>query len=255
MLIVLFLCAKNVQTNWGEKVKIGIMQPYLFPYIGYFSLINYCDKFIFFDTPQYISHGWVNRNRIIKQDGSLNFFIVPIQKCHRETPIKDIKICNDMKWKEKIYGQLTVYKKKAPNYEVVREIIEKVFEQDYGDSLSRLSILSVMEVCRYLNIRRDFSVYSNMGLDIEEVHAPDEWALNITQACHGDIYVNPPGGMSFFDRGKYQEKGIELQFLRQHFKQYVQKIGHFEPALSIIDIMMFCSVEEIIDMLNDFEIL
>lgn len=236
-------------------MKVGIMQPYLFPYIGYFSLIKYCDKFIFFDTPQYISHGWINRNRIIKQDGTFNYFVVPIQKCHRETPIKDIKICNNMDWRGKIYGQLTVYKKKAPNYELVMTIIRNVFEKDFGDSLFRLSIHSVIETCRYLNIERDFDVYSEMELDIEEVHAPDEWALNITQACHGDTYVNPPGGLGFFDREKYQEKNIKLEFLNQHFKQYVQKIGHFEPALSIIDVMMFCSREEIVDMLDDFEIL
>lgn len=232
------------------------MQPYLFPYIGYFSLINYSDKFIFFDTPQYISHGWINRNRIIKQDGSIGYFIVPIQKCHRETAIKDVKISNSTKWKEKIFGQLTVYRKKAPNYESVVTMIRSVFEQQaYGDSLSKLSILSVMEICRYLDIKRDFEIFSEMNLDIDDVHAPDEWALNITQACHGDTYVNPPGGLEFFDREKYRENNIKLEFLNQHFKQYVQRIGHFEPALSVIDLMMFCSKEEIIDMLYDFEIL
>ena len=73
-------------------MKLGIMQPYFLPYIGYFSLIHYVDEFIFFDTPQYISHGWVNRNRILKQGGGTNYIVVPIAKARRETPIKDIQI-------------------------------------------------------------------------------------------------------------------------------------------------------------------
>nr|WP_204162773.1 WbqC family protein [Sporofaciens musculi] len=69
-------------------MKIGIMQPYFFPYIGYFSLIEYVDKFIFFDTPQYISHGWVNRNRVLNQNGNPDYIIVPIKKHHRKLQLR-----------------------------------------------------------------------------------------------------------------------------------------------------------------------
>ena len=231
---------------------LGIMQPYFFPYIGYYALIKYTDRFIFFDTPQYISHGWMNRNRILKQDGSWNYITVPIKKTGRDTAIKDILINDRELWKEKIYGQLSVYKKKAPRYRETMEIVRSIMEKDYGASLCRLIVESFREICDFLGIRKEFDVFSQMNLKIEEVQAPDEWALNITKALNGTIYVNPPGGMSFFSYEKYKKNNIELKFLQAHLRPYIQRIGHFEPGLSIIDVMMFNSKEEICEMLDDF---
>ena len=87
-------------------MKIAIMQPYFFPYIGYFSLIKNTDHFIFFDTPQYIRKGWINRNRIIGANGDATFFTVPVQKMPRETAINKMLISQNEDWKQKILGQL-----------------------------------------------------------------------------------------------------------------------------------------------------
>lgn len=87
------------------------MQPYFFPYIGYFSLIKNTDHFVFFDTPQYIRKGWINRNRIIAGGGKDVYITVPVERAPRDTAIKDIKINNNEKWQEKIRGQLSIYKK------------------------------------------------------------------------------------------------------------------------------------------------
>lgn len=236
-------------------MKLGIMQPYFFPYLGYYALIKYTDKFIFFDTPQYISHGWVNRNRILKQDGTPSYMIVPIRKAARETPICEIKINTDIKWKEKIYGQLTVYKKKAPRYAEIIELVHSIFDAEYGESLSELNIESIKKVCAFLGIEREFNLYSAMNLEIENVTSPDEWALNITKALGEEVYVNPPGGVHFFDRMKYKNAGITLEFLQVNLKPYLQKIGHFEEGLSIIDVMMFCSNQEILEMLEDYSVI
>lgn len=236
-------------------MKLGIMQPYFFPYLGYFSLIKYSDEFIFFDTPQYISHGWVNRNRVLKQDGTPNYIIVPIQKAKQETAIKDILISENANWQDKIYGQLTAYKKRAPRYKDTLDFLHSIIDQDYENNLSKLNIETTKAVCEYLGVDRKFEIFSGMNLEIEEVNMPDEWALNITKALGGDIYVNPPGGQSFFDKSKYDAANIELQFLKSNLRPYVQRIGRFEPGLSIIDAMMFCSPEEINDILDDYEII
>lgn len=236
-------------------MKLGIMQPYFFPYLGYFSLIQNTDKFVFFDTPQYISHGWINRNRVLKQDGTPNYIIVPVQKSKRETAIKEMRINETIKWREKIYGQLTVYKKRAPYYNQTLEILHEILDKDYHEKLSVLNIESTKSICKYLGIEREFEVFSEMNLNIGEVRKPDEWALNITKSMGFDTYVNPPGGMSFFDREKYHEEGINLQFLQIRLKPYIQRIGHFEPGLSIIDVMMFCKNDEILDMLGEYDTL
>ena len=227
------------------------MQPYFLPYIGYFSLIDYVDEFIFFDTPQYIYHGWVNRNRILKLNG-INYITVPIKKSHRETPINEIQISENIKWREKIFGQLTVYKK-APHYKKVLNLLNEVLDENYF-YLSQLNITSTIKICEYLCIETPLKIFSEMNLAIAEVNEPDEWALNITKALNFDTYVNLPGGMNFFDADKYKLNNIKLEFIKNKINPYVQRIGYFEPNLSILDVMMFCDVEEIKNMLKDFEI-
>ena len=235
-------------------MRVGIMQPYFFPYVGYFSLIEYVEKFIFFDTPQYINRGWVNRNRVLKQDGTPNYITVPVKRASREIQIKDIEIADNVDWKETIIGKLSVYKRKAPNYEGVIEFIKDIlYAPDYSN-LSELNCKSIIRTCDYIGLKCDFEIFSKLDIKIEQINAPDEWALYITKALKGDVYVNPPGGQSFFDKEKYEKENIELQFLESNLRPYIQRIGHFVPGLSIIDVMMFCSKDEIGDILMDYRI-
>ena len=92
-------------------MRIAIMQPYLFPYIGYYSLIKYSDHFTFFDTPQYIRKGWINRNRLLSFGGKDVFFTVPVEKCSQNTAIKDVRVSYTEDWINRWKGQLSFYKK------------------------------------------------------------------------------------------------------------------------------------------------
>lgn len=235
-------------------MKVAIMQPYFFPYIGYFSLIENSDYFIYFDTPQYIRKGWINRNRILNSKGEVVYMTVPVKKSSQQTVIKEIEIDYSVNWKEKIRGQLVAYKKRAPYYTNVMDMINELFAmKHYG--ISELSIASIRLACERIGLELRDSIFSEMDLSLEEVSAPDEWALNIAKAIGAQTYINPPGGMSFFDRSKYEKEGIKLQFLQAELTPYVQRIGHFESGLSILDVMMFCSPDEIKKMCKNFTIL
>lgn len=233
-------------------MKIAIMQPYLFPYIGYFSLIKNTDYFIFFDTPQYIRKGWINRNRIIGATGEAIFFTVPVQKAKRETPINKILISQRDDWKMKILGQLNIYKK-APYYNDVMELVNDTLNLK-TENISELAIASVIKTCEYLGICIKSSIFSKMDLELPKIKAPDEWALYITKQLGYDTYVNPPGGKSFFMAEKYKRQSIGLQFLEQEIIPYGQKNNCFIPALSIIDVMMFCNCAEVREMLSKYKI-
>lgn len=236
-------------------MKLAIMQPYFFPYIGYFSLMEYADRFVFFDTPQYITRGWVNRNRLMTAAGDPVYMTVPIKKAPRETAIKDIEIDDAQNWREKIYGQLSAYKKRAPHFRDTAEFVHAVLDGFEGSSLSALNIRGMKAAAEAIGINCAFDTFSEMDLPIGEVHAPDEWALEISKAMQAEIYVNPPGGMDFFDKSKYDRAGIDLQFLQSGLKPYVQRVGKWVPGLSVIDVMMFCGKDEIKDLLNDYTIL
>ena len=233
-------------------MKIAIMQPYIFPYIGYFSLIKYADYFVFFDTPQYIRKGWINRNRIIGVTGGATFFTIPVQKAKRETPINEIIISQHENWKMKILGQLNVYKK-APYYNDVMELVNDTVSLQ-TKSISDMAIASIVKTCEYLGIHIKCDIFSEMNLQIPDVNEPDEWALYITKELGYDTYVNPPGGKSFFNADKYKKQNIDLQFLEQEIIPYKQNRKEFIPSLSIIDVMMFCSINQINSMLCQYQI-
>lgn len=230
--------------------KIAIMQPYFFPYLGYFALIKHSDQFILFDTPQFIRHGWIERNQILKQDGTPMYIKVPLKKHSRDTIIKDIQINHNENWRSKIIAQLVPYKKRAPYYKEVVELLKNIFELD-TDNIVEFNHHSLKEVCSYLNIETPITIWSEMNVEIEEATAPDEWALNICKALNVDEYYNPTGGMSFFDREKYTQAGVELSFLEYLPNEYKQFSDQFVPFLSIVDVMMYNDNEKINKMLNN----
>jgi len=231
------------------------MQPYFFPYAGYFSLIKHTDKFILLDEVQFIRHGWIERNRILNQNQGWIYIKVPLVKEEgRITIIKNLKIKNEQDWKQKIVSQLIAYKREAPYYKQVMDLINEVFKEDFYDIVS-LNQSSLNIVCEYLGIKHDIEVFSKMDISIEKPEAPDEWALNISKAI-GDVkeYWNPAGGQSFFDKNKYNDAGILLKFQKNNLLPYNQFRTVFEPGLSIIDLMMFNSPESINLLLDDFEL-
>jgi len=237
-------------------MRLGVMQPYFLPYIGYFSLIKHTDIFILFDTVQFIRHGWIERNRILKQNEGWQYIQVPlVKKDGRDTLIKDVKINNHENWQNKILAQLQHYKKKAPNYFKVVTLLNDIFSQKYEDIVV-LNKISLEKTLHYLGIEKELKIFSKMNLSIEKVNTPDEWALHICKAIEGaDEYWNPPGGQHFFDKLKYDKNGIKLKFQNIQLTEYNQNRDTFEGGLSILDVMMFNSVEEINSMLDKYELI
>lgn len=234
------------------NMKLALMQPYFFPYIGYFMLIAHSDKFIAFDTVQFEKGGWMNRNRILKVNGGFSYINAQIQKSHIQTAIKDIKLSNSHDWRQKILHQLEVYKK-APFYSQVMDFLRDCFSFE-TDSLSELNIYLLKRVCDYLDIDHDIEVFSEMDIEIEDAEEPDEWGLNISKAIRASEYINAPGGATFYSREKYEEAGITLQFIEANLSPYDQNGEVFEPGLSIIDVMMFNSKSDIDKMLDDYRL-
>lgn len=232
----------------------GIMQPYFFPYLGYFSLIKHVDRFILFDTVQYIRHGWIERNRILKPNEGWQYFSLPTNKHGREALIKDVEINNTIDWKRKILAQLEHYKKRAPYYSDVVMLLNYIFKDNYN-TIVDFNCASLQSVCDYLGITTPIEVFSMMDIQVEGVTMPDEWALKICQNIPGiNEYWNPPGGRSFFDPVKYEKNGIRLLFHEIELQPYQQNRKEFEPGLSVIDAMMFNSSQDVSRMLDMYDL-
>ncbi|MBN2520773.1 MAG: WbqC family protein [Bacteroidales bacterium] len=234
-------------------MRLAIMQPYFLPYLGYFALIKYTDYFVVFDTPQFIRHGWIERNRILKPQEGWQYIKVPLEKHSRETSIKDIRINNSLPWREKILAQLTHYKRKAKYFNIVIDLVNDIISLK-TDSITELNTYGLEKVSNYLGIDFKYSIFSKMGLNIQEIQAPDDWALSISKELNATEYINPIGGRDFFDTIKYEKSGINLNFLDIKLNKYNQHRNNFEAGLSIVDVMFFNSPDSIYKMLDDYEL-
>jgi len=236
-------------------MKAAIMQPYYFPYAGYISLLKHVDVFVLFDVVQFIHHGWIERNRILKPKEGWQYIQVPLVKHSRDTKILDIKIRNTEKWQERTLAQLVHYKKRAPYYVQVIDLLTELYSKEYED-ITSLNKAALEAVCRYLGIGTPIIILSKSDIEYLDAEAPGLWALNVCKDLKGiDEYWNLSGGMDYFDREKYKSNGVKLRFHQISLASYSQRRADFEPGLSIIDMMMFLSKEEIHRYLDAFDLL
>lgn len=231
------------------------MQPYFFPYLGYFSLIKHTDNFILFDPVQFIRHGWIERNRILKQNGGWVYIKVPLLNKGRDVLIRDIQIDNSQDWQGKILAQVQHYKRIAPYYYRVRSLLGDLMSIR-SNSIVEVNKSLLLGIGNYIGVNKEIQIYSQLDLNIETPNTPDEWALNICRAMEGVTeYWNPPGGVTFFDRNKYHNAGIKLKFQSVILSPYKQGGTEFETGLSIIDVLMFNDIDSINHMLDQYELL
>lgn len=225
---------------------LGLMQPYFFPYLGYFDLINYSDKWIVFDVVQHIRRGWMNRNRIHhpnSKEGDL-YIVVPLKKNTQKILIKDVVISDDPKWKSKILGQLNHYRKKAPYFKEAYSIVEDCLSIN-EKSLSRFNTIALEKICSVLGINFKYDYFSEMNLELDEISEPDDWALKISEKLGAREYVNPSGGLAIYDPEKFKSAGIKLTIRNIPPFEYSCRGYGYIPYLSIIDVMMFNTPEKI----------
>ena len=236
-------------------MKLGVMQPYFFPYLGYFSLIKHTERFILLDSVQFSKQGWVERNRILKPGSGWMYISVPLIKYSQDTKIRDIKIKNAFDWRNTIFRQLEHYKKRAPFYRDTIEVLKTAFNIE-TESIVQLNAHVLKTVCSYIGVGLNVDTFSEMHLSIGDVKAPDEWALNICKVL-GNVseYWNPEGGLKFYDCSKYYKAGIDIKFLSMNIQKYPQSRPEFEGNLSIVDIMMFNTPEKTNEMLDNYRLL
>jgi WbqC-like protein family len=222
--------------------SIAIMQPYLFPYIGYFQLIQSVDQFIVYDNIKYTKKGWINRNRLLR-NGEDVLFSVPLKKDSDFLGIKDREIAVDFN-KGKLLNQFREAYRRAPYFEQVFSLIEAVILAKESN-LFRYIHNSIKETCQYLAIETEIVVSSNLKID-HFLHGFDK-VVSICKHAGADIYINAIGGLELYSKEEFSAHNIQLKFLKSKPYEYKQFNNEFVPWLSIIDVMMFNSKDQLIE--------
>lgn len=220
-------------------MQLGIMQPYFFPYLGHFSLIANTDEWIVFDITQYTPKTWMNRNRVLHPKEGTNYVTVALANSSVSIKTCDAKVLDLAATKDSVLGKLSHYRRRAPHYAAVKELVEEVFAAADDDSLVHLNTRGLQSVCRYLGIPFRYRICSELGLPLPPKLAAGEWALEICALLGVRKYVNPIGGREIFDAAQYARRGIALHFLDVPAFTYDTAPYTFEPNLSILDVLMW----------------
>ena len=208
-------------------MKLAMMQPYFLPYIGYFQLINAVDKFVIYDDVNYISKGWINRNRILVHNQA-HLFTIPLIKANPNRLIMDIDICNDDPWRQKLLKTIEVAYKKAPYYTEVEPLLRRIINH-VEERCTKFNYHSIKSVCEYLDIKTEI-VPSSIIFDNNHLSGQNR-VLDICKTMDVSEYLNPIGGINLFNRDSFITNGINIQFLQTSDVSYTQFYKTFIPSL------------------------
>ncbi|GFM79452.1 hypothetical protein PSCICN_01440 [Pseudomonas cichorii] len=217
---------------------LGIMQPYFFPYLGYFQLIASVEQGILFDIVKYKRKSWMNRNRMLDAKGGWQYITVPV-KTSDGMLIKDVMVIDHASTLKRIRGQLEHYHGKAPFFQQTLQLIDLTLNPARSNSIGDLNALSMKVVCDYLDMEFNWTPCSAMQLELPTIEHPGQWALEISSLLGARRYINAPGGREIFIPGEWHERQIELRFLQPSVLKYPTGPYTFVENLSILDVLMW----------------
>jgi WbqC-like protein family len=231
---------------------VAIMQPYFFPYVGYFQLINAVDVFVIYDDVNFIKRGWINRNNLLI-NGQVNLFTIPLAKASQNDLINEVRLNDFKEWSDKFLKTIEQSYRKAPHFEAVYGLLGQLFEKKIYDSMANLALESLKATCNYLEIKTKIietsALYNNKNLKGQD---------RILDTClqeKATHYINPTGGQELYSKELFADNKICLNFIQSRRVEYPQFKNEFVPWLSIIDVLMFNSVTSVQHLLTEFDLL
>ena len=231
-------------------MKIGIMQPYFLPYIGYWQLMNAVDRYVVYDDVNFIKGGWINRNRILIH-GAPAYLNLPMLGASPNLLIKEIRVNPDPRLAGKSLRTIRDAYAKAPYFSEVYPLMERILT--CGEtSLSQFILNSFRVLTPYLGIGTELLLSSELEKDCSL--RAQEKVISICTLLGGTEYYNAIGGQELYSREDFERSGLSLHFLKTRPVEYPQFGGEFQSNLSILDVMMFNSKEQIAQLLQQYDL-
>jgi hypothetical protein len=231
-------------------MRLAVMQPYFFPYIGYFQLVNAVDTFIIYDNIQYTKKGWINRNRILNNQKEA-LITLSIQKDSDYLNVCERRIAKEFN-RSKLLGRIRGAYLRAPFFKDTYPLLEEIIQNDESNLFDYLHN-SLLLLFNHLGIQSKVIVSSSV--DIDHSLKSQNKVLAFCRALNTNIYVNAIGGVNLYSPTDFNDEGISLRFIKSRPIEYAQFKNDFCPGLSIIDVMMFNSVEVIQGYLGNYDLI
>ncbi|MGN0017452.1 MAG: WbqC family protein [Candidatus Gastranaerophilaceae bacterium] len=229
-------------------MKLSIMQPYLFPYLGYWQMISNVDEFVLYDDVNFIKGGWINRNNILI-NGNAKMFTLPLLNASPNKLIKEINVTDNINQKQKLLRMFQMTYSKAPYFKEIMPLLEKII--NFENLSLAIYLKNHFEVIfDYLNIKTKLTLSSDIE-KTEGLHAQSR-VIDICKRIGTTQYINAIGGQELYNKEEFKKEGIELNFIKMNRIRYKQFNNEFVPNLSIIDVLMFNNKKELKNLLKAY---
>lgn len=226
-------------------MKVAVMQPYLFPYLGYYQLIDSVDAFVLYDDVSFIKQGYINRNNILI-NGRPGRVTIPVPGASSNKSINELAFSPDV---AKVLKTIQQAYAKAPFFDAVFPLVERVLTHPERD-ITTICQLSLTAVFGYLGMDRKIVRSSALEYD-RDLPAADR-LVAICEQFDATHYVNSIGGQKLYSKEYFSERGKTLSFLKMHDVSYPQGKNEFVPYLSMIDVLMWCDKQQARDLLQQY---
>lgn len=229
-------------------MKIAIMQPYFFPYFGYWQLISAVDRFVIYDDVNYIKGGWINRNRILI-NGKPNYINAPLQHASPYRKINEIDLQQSIFWRKKLKKKISLTYKNSPFYKKIFPIIDRIIQYETTNLADYLAS-QVIILSKLMGIKTEIvltsSHYKNSQL------AGQARVIDMCRIEGATTYINLSGGKTIYDPTSFHEAGVNLRYIKMKKFVYRQDSAVFIPNLSIIDVLMNLGVSGAKQFLDEY---
>lgn len=229
-------------------MKIAIMQPYFFPYIGYFQLIKSADTFVVYDDVNYIKQGWISKNRILL-NGAASPFTLILNGAGSFAKINEVNVGNNG---DKLLKTITHAYGKAPYFKQVFPIIENILMQE-EKNLAKYLAHSLIKISSYLELPTKIIISSAIEKN-NDLKGQDK-VIEICKKLNAKEYINAIGGTELYSKEEFKKHDMDLKFIETSPVVYKQFNNEFVPWLSIIDLLMHNSLNEMKEHLNKYQLI
>lgn len=228
-------------------MKLAVMQPYFFPYLGYFQLIRAVDEFVVLDDVNFIKRGWLNRNFILYQENPFRLTL-QLKGASQNKRINEIRVGDD---KGKMLKTILHCYHKAPYFGTVYPLIEEILSFP-DENLARFVENSMRRICEFLGVCPIW--HRSSAIDKDDSLRGQDRILAICMNLGADDYINSFGGVKLYSADEFARRGLSLSFIIPKPIRYPQFNGGFVANLSIIDVLMFNGRAGSAALLDDFNL-
>lgn len=232
-------------------MKLGIMQPYFMPYIGYWQRIGAVDKHVIYDDVNYIKNGWMNHNRIVL-NGEVHCLSAPLIGASPNKLVNEVNVNNNPILQGKMLKTLEVAYHKSPYFDEAMSCLEPIIRSE-ETNFARYLEYQINEICRFLHISTKLIMSSSIEKDNSQ--KGQRKVIAICRLIGATEYYNALSGNELYCKDDFLCNGVKLVFIRNKGTiRYTQMSREFLSSLSIIDVMMNCSETERSALLADYEL-